>query len=89
MAVRLESTIKRYIGNSTDPKPTFGVVIDGVEITSADLPVGSSFMEADTGHIYRWSGTQWQFGDSPEVIELREIKGLLTAFVESVQQPTL
>lgn len=89
MAVRLESTIKRYTGLSSDDKPRLGQNSDGVEVSAADLPVGSSFLESDTGNIYRWTGTQWQFGDSPEVLELREIKALLAAFAERLEAPVL
>lgn len=47
MAVRLEGTIKRWIGESTDTKPTEGV------------PPGSNFLETDTGRIYRWDSSIW------------------------------
>jgi len=47
MMVRLEGTIKRFIGSSTDEKPT------------ADIPSGSSFLEADTGNIWRYDGRLW------------------------------
>lgn len=44
MAVRLEGTIKRYIGVSTDEKPM------------EDVPAGSSFLEEDTGLVWRFNG---------------------------------
>lgn len=62
MAVRLEGSIRRYIGLSTDRKPAVGINYDGLDsltVTDLDLPAGSSFLETDTGRIYRWSGTDW------------------------------
>lgn len=60
MAVRLESTIKRYIGGAGDVKPRPGITLpDGILITAAELPVGSSFLEEDTGLISRWTGVNW------------------------------
>ena len=48
MAVRLETTIKRFVGNSTDEKPSL-----------AQSDAGSSFLEEDTGQIARWNGNTW------------------------------
>ena len=48
MAVRLEGSIRRYIGTSADQKPT------------AEVRAGSSFMETDTGRIARYNGESWQ-----------------------------
>jgi hypothetical protein len=53
MAVRLETTIKRFIGLSTDDKPI-----------ETDMPAGSSFLESDTGDIYRWDGESWKCGSA-------------------------
>ena len=66
MAVRLEGSIKRFIGLSTDEKPVLGTSqLDDrgheVEITARDLPPGSSFMESDTGRVLRWTGELWAF----------------------------
>ena len=47
MAVKLETTIKRYIGLSTDEKPTDA------------QPFGSSFLESDTGRIWRYGTEGW------------------------------
>lgn len=62
--MKLEGTIKRYIGNSSELKPFVGQVItadDGSRytLTTQDLPAGSSFLETDTGRIYRFTGTGW------------------------------
>ena len=60
MAVKLESTIKRWFGDSTDPKPAPGLVqANGNTIGVADVPVGSAFFEEDTGRVYRWNGSSW------------------------------
>ena len=60
--VRLEGTIKRYIGVSTDTKPRPGIQDgDGNLLTTVDVPAGSSFMESNTGRIYRWSGSEWTY----------------------------
>lgn len=55
MTVKLEGSISRYIGLATDTKPV-GDFANG-EI----VPVGSSFLETDTGKIYRWNGLHWNF----------------------------
>ena len=65
MAVLLEGSIKRFIGLSTDPKPRpyTGRDADQVpgDMTSGEtLPAGSTFLEADTGFIYRWDSESWQ-----------------------------
>lgn len=56
MAVRLEGSIKRWVGLSTDDKPTLGLQTDGRTVVANDMPAGSSFLETDTGLIYRWNG---------------------------------
>jgi len=55
MAVILEGTIRRYLGTSSDAKSQ-----SGVEDT---IPAGSSFMETDTGRIYRYNGEGWRFAE--------------------------
>jgi len=74
MAVQLESTIKRYIGLSSDDKPAL------------DIPAGSSFMESDTGKIYRFTGESWRFAEPTDetaqlltviYLELQEIRALV------------
>lgn len=65
--MRLESSIKRYIGLSTERKPRPGLTMeDGVVVTLSDLPAGSSFFEEDTGLVSRWTGLVWTEG-FPEV----------------------
>lgn len=59
MAVRLEGSIQRWIGFSSDRKPGLGVDSENVTTAPADIPVGSSFLESDTGRIFRWTGTTW------------------------------
>lgn len=50
MAVRLLSTISRYVGLSTDPKAT-------------DCNNGSTFLESDTGDLYSYSAQGWDKKD--------------------------
>jgi hypothetical protein len=46
MAVTLVTSIKNFIGLSTDTKPT-------------DAPAGSDFFETNTGHKFIFDGTNW------------------------------
>ncbi len=59
MASQLEGSIKRWIGLSSDTKPGAGAQPDGSTTAYADIPIGSSFLESDTGTSYRWTGTAW------------------------------
>ena len=78
MAVKLESSTRRWIGLSTDVKP----VSPADEVTP-----GSSFLESDTGKIYRWDGEAWRCPESSdlqaEVLQL--ILAELTQIRELVQ----
>ena len=69
MTVRLESTIKRFIGMSTDDKP---IVEQPDDPLSRALPAGSSFLETDTGKIWRWNGAVWTYPSDLEGIEARQ-----------------
>lgn len=81
MAVKLESTIKRYIGLSTDTKPRVGVAFDGYVVLANDLPAGSSFLESDTGRIYRWDGSDWAYAsaDGSEEARHEEMISMMSA----------
>jgi len=46
MTVSLMANIHRWVGLSTDTKPTSG-------------PVGSTFFEVNTGQNWIWNGTDW------------------------------
>lgn len=60
MAVSLEQKIRHFIADSSsDDLPRVGVMWEGVVVTSADLPVGSSVLYRDTGKIVRWNGRDW------------------------------
>lgn len=60
MAVTLEGTTRRYIGRSIDVKPRPGLTgADGVTPTALDILAGSTFLEHDTGVVYRWNGNDW------------------------------
>lgn len=63
----LEHSTLRYIGSSTDTKPT--VLAD-----NKALPPGSSFLENDTGHIFRWDGFEWKHTEvSDEAVPLLQL----------------
>lgn len=47
MAVILTTNIHRYTGLAADIKPT------------TNVPVGSIFIETDTGFLYIWTGSAW------------------------------
>ena len=86
MAVRLERAIERYIGDSADQKPRPGITIDdGTTVGANSPPVGSSFLEEDTGRIFRWDGLVW--GASPLADE-RAI-ALLTEIRDELQNARL
>ena len=94
MTVKLEGTIKRFIGSITDTKPYPGMILsDGYEVTANDLRVGSSFLAIDTAtgieEIYHWNGREWAIGDSREVRELKAIKSLLGIIAEKLGTPGL
>ena len=88
MAVTLEGSIKRYIGASTDTKPSVGRQFDGTTIAATELPAGSSFLERDTGIIYRWNGESWAI-PPPDINEtlyvLEAILAQLTQLREMVE----
>ena len=90
MAVRLEGSIKRWIGLSNEDKPAPGQTgFDPALNTSApiaenDVPAGSSFLETDTGHIYRWNGDQW--ARSPAEENLLPIMEALLAEVRQLKE---
>ena len=56
MAVKKEATIARFIGLSTDEKPVWDT--EDAD-TRRKLPAGSSFLEKDTGEIWRFDGQDW------------------------------
>ena len=66
MTIKLEGTIKRYVGNAYDVKPSPGVH-PYATMTANELPPGSSFLEEDTGRIYRWNGAEWTCGTLGDV----------------------
>lgn len=72
MAVKLLGNFVRYIGLSTDPKPTISV------------PPGSTFYETNTKDIYIYDGTAWseanatvQTGDTINIgdLEGKDVEG--------------
>ena len=83
MTVRLETTIHRFIGLSGDAKPEPGQTLDGQELTAADVPVGSIYLNADTAERWHWTGREWRAEDVPEV---RELKVATTLLREAVNE---
>lgn len=88
MAAALEQSTKRFIGTSADGKPT----------PSADalVPAGSSFLETDTGRIFRFDGVAWAFAgmdtaapaDTPGLAVLQAILGELRRLREYLELTT-
>ncbi len=69
LARGLEGPTNRYIGLSTDEKPG-----PAEALAPLDLPPGSSFLEADTGQIWRFDGRTWQHAPREDrVAELLEL----------------
>jgi hypothetical protein len=81
MAVQLETTIHRYIGLSTDTKPTHTRFLAGTD--SADVFTGSTFYEYDTGEMYvTYDGNTWVRKDSittGRIVEVPTTKKLPTS----------
>ena len=90
MTVVLEGAIRRYIGLSTDEKPTLGFNNpDGTTITANDLPAGSSFMETDTGDIYRWLDDRWRLAAIDADDSLYVLQALLSEVTQLRQMVAL
>lgn len=49
MAVKMVTTVKRFIGTAAER----------AAMSITDIPVGSSFFESDTGVIYVFNGAAW------------------------------
>ena len=76
--MRLEATIRRYIGDSSETKPRPGILLDdGTTIAEADLPPGSSFLEEDTGLVSRWTGLRWSVPVAESTEELEVLNQIL------------
>ena len=81
MAVHLEHSTRRYIGLSGDDKPT--------ELSATEeMPHGSSFLENDTGKIFRWDGRNWQYF-VPEDEQLYALQLILAELVKLRELVTL
>ena len=89
MTVRLEGTIRRYIGLSTDEKPVLGLQEDGSTIEASALPAGSSFLESDSGRIYRWNGEAWTLPVAETDEQLYVLQALLMEITQFREMVTL
>ena len=60
--MKLVAHVKRFIGLSSDVKPTTGYQLDGSDqtLSNVDLPAGSTSLETDTGDLPRWDGEKWR-----------------------------
>lgn len=88
--MRLETSIKRYIGDSSERKPLPGELqADNTILLATDLPSGSSFFEEDTGFVSRWTGYVWTTAPperaTEELTVLKEILSLLEATREEAR----
>ena len=90
MTVKLEGPIRRYIGLSTDDKPRLGAQFDGSTIAASDLPAASSFMETDTGLIYRWNGADaWVLAAAEADEQLYVLQAMLVEITQLRQMVEL
>lgn len=85
-AARLEGTIQRWIGLSTEQKPGPSVAAHTdstgkLVAFRAAVPPGSSFLETDTGRIARYDGDQWVYQVPEEEVALK-----LEALIELQRQ---
>lgn len=68
MAYEVESsTLRRYVGLSTDEKPVTEESVDTV-------PVGSYLQETDTGLEWRWTGLEWRLATGPGSDEAKDVE---------------
>lgn len=67
MTVRLEGSIKRFVGLSSDAKPR-PYRLGGDMAEGELLPAGSVFYEEDTGKTARWDGSDWRY--LPDLAEM-------------------
>ena len=78
MTVRLEGTIHRWAGLSTDDKPTPGYAdAAGTVLTARDVPPGSTFKD-EKGRIWAFDGATWNLPEVADAVSpLVEAIGLL------------
>lgn len=83
MTIRLEGTTKRWVGLSVDDKPRPTSKSPGATEFDNQIPAGSSFLESDTGRIYRWNGFEWRAPEPDDLgTILRSIDERLARLVE-------
>ena len=85
MAVTKEGVINRYIGLSTDAKPMPVKKSHTLDPDAVPMPAGSSFLESDTGKIFRWDGETWKRPEDADnsgvlLLILAELKSLNDRF---------
>ena len=88
--MRLAGTLHRYIGTSEEAKPFVGQIRqeDGYVLTAADLPIGSTFYEEDTGWEYTYKGVErWEL--SPDSARTTLILAKLDDVIEVLRDELL
>ena len=73
MAVKLYTTIQRFIGLTTDTKPE-------------NVPVGSTFETTDqNGLVYKYDGTNWNIDTEGKATEAKQDAMILALAVDTVK----
>ena len=89
---RLIGTINRYVGTAREIKPYIGQVQigNGYSLTAADLPIGSEFLEEETGQRFLWNGTTWEpdAGTSQTIRLLTAMSEQFTPLVNEAKKQT-
>lgn len=72
---KLLSTIKRFIGESTEAK-------------AVDCPNGSTFLELDTGDMYTFSATdtKWYLKEEANIALRLEVKNLISELLAEAKK---
>ena len=85
MTKQVTQPTKRWIGLSTEPKPESAGGIG--EKRDDEIPPASTYLEADTGIIYRWTGTAWVAApkDEQAALLLQDNNELLIRIVELLE----
>ena len=85
MAVKFEGARKRWLGLSSDEKPAIDRTLQ--EHAEGQIPVGSTFLETDTGYIYVWGGVAWKVrGDDMSSADHAATDHRLIAEVASIRR---
>lgn len=78
MTVQLVTNIKKWIGTSSDVKP--------ISTASSLIPPGSTFLESDTGDMYRFDSSEWIRAELDKEASEENRSLLLTAILLELQK---